>query len=74
MLLAFKHRFLSIFVKALESLYEVLLLVIWEALHDIDHEDAVATVTQTWARTERQAFVLGIVDDLRLSPTIDVVV
>ena len=41
-------------------------------MHHIDHEDAIAAVTQTWR--EIQAFVLTVVDDLRLGTPVDVVV
>ena len=63
---------LCILVEALEPFDKVLLLIVRQSLHYIDHKDAITAVTQTWR--EIQAFVLAIVDDLRLGAPVNVVV
>ena len=41
--------FLSVALKALEALNKVLLLVVWQSLDDVDHENAITTVAETLA-------------------------
>ena len=63
---------LSVLVEALKPFNKVLFLVVWKPLDDVHHEDSIAAVTQR--RTQVEALVLGIVDQLGLGPPVDVVV
>lgn len=63
---------LRVALEALESLNEVLLLVVRQSLDDVDHEDAVATGAQEWTRAQEDP-VARVVHDLWLCPVIHVV-
>ena len=63
---------LGVLIEALEALNEVLLLVVWQLLHHVDHQDSIATVTET--RRQVQSLVLRVVYNLGLCPSVDVFV
>lgn len=72
LLLSLECMLLSVALEALESLNEVLLLIVRQALNNIDHEYAIAAIAQTLAQIE--PFVVRVMDDLRLAPAVDGVV
>ena len=63
---------LRVLIEALKPFNKVLFLVVRKPLDDVHHEDPIAAVTQR--RTQVEALVLGIVDQLGLGPPVDVVV
>ena len=72
MLRALKRMLLRVAFETLEPFNEVLFLIVWQPLHNINHEDSIAAVAKSWA--EVKPLILGVVDDLWLSPPIDIVV